>query len=579
MARSSAARRTAGQQNFLISGFIDVVGCCFTDPESGSKCWDWYQVGWGMDVSTFNSNAGCGLPLNATQWNNYIDASNKPQGAWIIYADKGNYVPSDCPGTSSAGDAGLLVACKYAEILEMWPSQNFALPAGDMKFFFDENHVFCATNLSGSGAGSTWSLTDPITGIAPPDGTDFSGVWGGPVVGGFYSVSSYSGGTLTLGSKSYDVPSNWASKSNSDEEICLGKERFSTAPALLGRIGDTPDMSGTTFTFESTQPAFGMDSSTHQEQVDLWDASMTSVGSNITATRVDDSTFATASAHLTAAYVTIHGAPAWYVNDTRPKGDYAVLTWASDFRSVGEYGRLSTVVDCDGDPVAQPTTNAGGGPPTQPFASFSQTAGCLPFKRCDPRVVCISPNGETWANGTTYDFPESFTADEQYGAKWWGYVQSTMTDLFWQQPHRPCNIKPCAQWKMDGGICADDSPDDGTAFACAGDDGFIDGESQPPVYYYAHAPLVEARLTVPDNYGIAQDESGPSLPSDVQIGWLSPVTNNTGDVALPPDPPGAISDRGEPAGAFTTWDFHSLLCGHLDCRFNYFVPGCDPNFE
>lgn len=566
----------AGYQNLFDFGYIDINGCCFRPPDNpGFQTWSWYQQGWGMDVGTFNSNTGCHLPLNTTQWNNYFEAANKPQGAWIFYADKGNYYGSGCVSSdapSGAGDAGAIVACKYAEILEMWPSQNFARPAGDDKYMFDENHVFCAVNLSGSGAGSTWTITDALTGSAPADVTDFSGVWGGPVVSGFFNVSSYSGGTLTLGSKVYDVPSNWTSHSNADGALCFGKLRYASYPALLGRVGVTPDMAGTTFTFETAQPAFGMDSSTHQEQVDLWDATMTSVASNVTATRIDDSNFSTSAAHTSAKYVTIHGGPAWYMNDNRPKGDYLLLQWTSDFRTPGEYGRLSTTVDCDGSPVSLPTENAGGGDPTFPYGSFSQTAGCLPFLRCDPRVVCISPNGETFANGITYDFPESFSADETYGSKWWAYVQSTMTDVFWQTPHRPCNIETCSKWQMDGGICADDAPG-----SCPGDDDFVDGESEPPLYFFAHAPLVEARLSVPANYGLAQDESGPTLPGDVQIGWLSPVDHNTGDVAFPPLPPLPESGNiGRPGGASTEWDLHSTFCEHVDgCRFDYSLPGCE----
>jgi hypothetical protein len=562
--------KPAGYQNFFDFGYIDMVGCCYRPPDNpGFQTWSWYQVGWGMNVSTFNSNAGCHLPLNATQWNNYFQAINKPQGAWIFYADKGNYYGAGCVSSeapSSAGDAGALVACKYAEILEMWPSQNFARPAGDDKFIFDENHVFCAVNLSGSGAGSTWTLTDPISGVAPADGTDFTGYWGGPVVGGFYNVTGYSGGTLTLGSKVYNVPSNWASKSNADDAFCFGKVRFPTAPSLLGRVQVTPDVAGTTFTFSIAQPNFGMNSSTHQEAVDLYDQTMTLVASNITATRANDSTFTTGAAWHTAKWVQIHGAAKWYVNDTRPKGDFALLEWLSDFRSKGEYDRLTGVLDCSSTQVTRPTANVGGGDVANLFASFTQTEDCLPFGRCNPRVVCISPNGESFPNGVTYPFPETFAFDEQYGSKWWAFVQSTMSDLFWQQPHRPCNIKPCAKWQMDGGLCADDQPWDGSVFACAGDPDFS-GESVPPVYYYGHAPQVEARLTVPATYGMSGTEAGPSLPSGVQIGWLSPVDHSSGEIALPPLPPGALQDNGEPAGASVTWYLHGLFC-------TYYTPGC-----
>jgi hypothetical protein len=394
-------------------------------------------------------------------------------------------------------------------------------------------------------------------------------------VNGFYNVAVYSTGTLTLGAKIYDVPSNWTSKSKSDEEFCFGKLRWDSRPSLLGRAAITPDTTGTTMTFATAQPAFGMNSSTHQEQVDLYDTSMNLLTGNITATRADDAHFTVplADASVSAAWVQIHGAAKWYVNDSAPKGDYALLEWLADFRTLGEFSRLSNINDCSGAPVSGlPTANSGGGPvetATQ-FASFTQTPGCLPFMPCAPKVVCISPNGETFPNGTTYDFPTEFICDEQYGSKWWAFVQSTMTDLFWQRPHRPCIIKPCAKWMMDGGTCAADIEG-----SCPGDDDYVPGESEPPEYFFGHAPQVEARLTVPANYGSPQDESAPALPPGIQIGWLSPVNHSTGDVAYPPEPPGAEQERGHPAGAATAWELHSAMCAHsVGCRFNYQLPAC-----
>ena len=123
---------------------------------------------------------------------------------------------------------------------------------------------------------------------------------------------------------------------------------------------------------------------------------------------------------------------------------------------------------------------------------------------------------------------------------------------------------------MDGGICANDTPG-----SCPGDDDYIPGESEPPEYFFGHAPQVEARLTLPTNYGNAQDESAPALPDNIQIGWLSPVDFTIGEIAYPPEPPGAEQDRGNPAGAATAWDLHAVFCVHAPgCRFNYRLPAC-----
>jgi hypothetical protein len=117
---------------------------------------------------------------------------------------------------------------------------------------------------------------------------------------------------------------------------------------------------------------------------------------------------------------------------------------------------------------------------------------------------------------------------------------------------------------MDDGSCQDD-----IAGSCPED---------PPTYFFAFTPLVEPRLTLPDNYGPAQNETAPALPSGIQIGWLSPVDHAAGDpdVALPPRAPGPESDTGRPASVATPWYIHSLECATIggSCRFNYQLPGC-----
>src|SRR6185312_7843023 len=69
------APKPAGYQNFFDFNFQDILGCCFRPVDNpGFQTWSWYQHGWGMNVVTFNSNSGCQLPLNATQWTNYFQS-------------------------------------------------------------------------------------------------------------------------------------------------------------------------------------------------------------------------------------------------------------------------------------------------------------------------------------------------------------------------------------------------------------------------------------------------------------------------------------------------------------------------
>jgi hypothetical protein len=583
------APKPAGYQNYFDFRFQDIRGCCQRS-DDGSKTWAWYQFGWGMNVSDFNALSSCQLPLNATQWNNWFMAANKPAGAWIIYADQADYFPPDCINSddshSGAGDTGKIVACKYAEILEPWPSQNFALPAGDMKFWFDETRVYCATNVSGAAEGSTWNLVDPDTGSAPAT-IETSDIWGGPVVGGFFAISSYSSGVVTLGAKQYDVSSNWASKSNGDDATCFGPLRWHNYPSLLGRSAITADMAGTIFNFAAAQPPFGMTSSTHQEQIDLYDSAMTLLQSNVTATRISDTQFSILDPQPSGVFVQIHGATKWYINDTSSKGDFTVLQWWFDYRTIRE--TESERSDCDGNPITVPEfvtyadadcnfNNATVATPGFGFRRFCQQQGCLPFVPCAPRVVCVSPNGETWNNGITIAMPTTMLWDEQYGTRYQAAVESTMTDLFWQPPHFPCNIKSCAIWKMDDGTCNGDVHTNCAVGIGCPDDIGCDDDSTPPVFYYALAPLVEARLTIPGNYGPGQDESAPALPDGIQIGWLSPVdhADTVAGVALPPKASGPLSDSGVPGNCNCTSALHETLCDshHSGCRFGYNERGC-----
>lgn len=573
----------AGTEDFFDFGYNEYYGCCFIDPANpGNVTWQWYLHGWGGTVGGVNGQAGCGMPLCATQWTNYWQAQNKPQGGFAFYADPLGAVGAGCavsnPGTETALDAGALWLGKYAEVVESWNSEDYARPGGADKFLWDEDHVWCVANLSGAGPGSTWSVTDPISGLPVDDSADSSGTWGGPAVGGFYAVSSLSGGVVTLGAKAYDVPAGFASRSNGDEGQAFGRLRFPTAPSILGRAAVTPDApTGKTFTFAGAEVNFGL-APTHVESVDLWDATMNPVAGAVVATRVDDATFTTPDPYPTARYATIAGAPKWYVSDSDPKGDLTLLTWTADLRTPGEVIRLTGVLDCTSSQVALPTANAGGGDPTLPFRDFAQTQTCLPFSPCGPKVAYCSPTTEAFTNSVRIPFPDSFALDEHYGSKWWASVQSTMTSLFWQRPHRPCNVHTCSQWIQDDGSCREDLEWDGAAVACPGDDEFVDGESVPPKYYYAFYPQVEARLTVPCAYGPHSDECAPTLPAGIQIGWLSPVTHafGSGAVAFPPVPPGPLQELGIPGGATTSWSTHDLMCvtTAAGCRFDYATPGC-----
>ena len=583
---------TDGPSGYFQFGFEDWLGCC-EDSETGFH-WDWYRHGWGMNSSAFNADVGFALPTNATNWPNRWEQINKPQGAWLFYNDQTLIsMPGDCDGTSlTSFNADALWACKYAEIVDVWPSQNFARPAGADKFAYDETQpVYEADNVSGSGSGSTWQLYDANGNTI--SSASFPGIWGGKSVGGFYTGCSFSGGNVVLGTKLFNCPSDWQSASgqqsggrvgSDDSGICFGQLRFPNCPSLLGRVAITPDSTGKNMTFTPKQTSFGMlVSPIGQETVDLWDSNMNNLATAIVATRVDDTHFMVTGSYSKAAYVTINGAAKWYMADSDGKGDYALLQWLSDNRSNREAIRLAASKDCSGNPVGGgPSTNIGGGPIGNKFAFFSQTQGCVKFTPCGPKVICISPNGEF---GTPYNFPpmmpdgqlpgtnDQFYFDEDYGSLWWGWFETTMTDLLWQPPHTPV------------GIIAHGNPDSYTLSwiedkfntGCPGDC----QPGNPPCgdfeyqHWYRFQPQVETRLTVPCNYGAGQSECGPALPPGITIGWLSPVTNSGDDVKLPPTPPGIGLDS-RPGLTMTAWSIHAGMCADaaIPCSLNYVVSSC-----
>lgn len=529
------APNPAGYVDYFRFDFIDWSACCSDDGE-GHPLIATFQHGQGMSLLNYISATGAQLPKNCTQWTNNVDVIDKPAGASLIYGNTVNPPsPSSggtvCPYVGIAGRAGALWAYKYAEIAERTRSQNFARPAGKDKFLYDETQVYCY-----DGDTITDSDGNPVTDA-------LAGTWGGKSVDGFFTGCSAVAGTLTTGTKVLDVPSDWASRSG-DDDVAFGKLRWADKPALLGRVwikavADVslvePFAMGWVPTYQfaaGAQTQFGMTTATHQESIDAYDGAMNALSSAVTATRIADDKFTLAAALDASAYwVMIHGAQAYYFNDDFPKGDFLTLQFLLDKRTNIEHDRLASFTDCSGSAVSFPTSNNG-------FSTFSQDAGALPFIPCCPSVICFSPNGETWENGITKAFPTAFNFDEKRGGQWQGYVQTTMTDLFWQAPHRPCGIDSGIAWVMDDGSC---------------------NENDDTHEYYPHAPVVEARKNLPSTYGAAQNETPAALPSGIVIGWLSPV-DHTGDNVAPLPPPLGFDESLLPLSILTPWELRNRLC-------------------
>jgi hypothetical protein len=537
----------------LAAGFQQYFDFYYTDWQNcfnGSETVG-YILGWGHLNNLYNF--GVDVPRTATHWTTNDIAWQMTGGAWIFY--NCNTAWSSCvTGGSGTWPAGAqLIAQKWAETKVPFPSQNFFRPAADDRFAYDESNVYTIASITGSGMGAEIYLLDSAE-CSVESSLSPTGLWGGQSVGGFYEVTG-NGNPFTLGTLVYNVPSDWSTESG-DAAIAFGKLRWSTGdvstdpPAILGRAGVTSvaEYEGSPSVTEITTgaiPTLGMNPSS-ADSVDIYDASMTHLAGNVPVTRIDDSHF-TVNVDLStiqnAAWIQSYGSPAYYWNDAYPKGDYVYTDWTYWPRLICEPQRINQIVaDCSSDdtcdcpsggltiycfPFFNPVLDE-----ADDFThAFTQEAACLPFQPCNPSVLCISPNGESFENGTTYDFPTIYL-DEQNGSGWYAEFQQVMVDVLYEGAHWPAQdligvdttcVPATFQWLEDDGSCQVDTD---------------------TVSYFAHGPLVEARLTLPDNGGSSHDEDAPGLPSGISLGWSSPAGLTTdcespaSDVLFPPGPNG-----------------------------------------
>ena len=565
-----------------------------------SGYYPYYVEGYGQWLTDIKTVTGAQLPSRCTQWSNAYEAMTRSSYAYIIGADRNTYDKSGTPGPSSdytAQNPDALVMQKCCVALERWPSENFFRPAGDDRFSFDESRVFCATNLAGSGAGSTWTLTDSVTSAPPASGYPVAGeIWGGKSVAGFYTVSAYNVGTgvVTLGAKSADVPTNWTTLFG-DDTTAFGKLLYFTKPPILGRalIKSVTDNHDGTLTIETDEPQYNIITT---DQIDFYAVSyplagitpcetMTAVGTTKTVTRVDDTHFKITAALSDIAgttYIQSHGAPKWFWDDTRRKGDFVAHQWTWDYRTNQERSRLLGVTDCSGH---NPPTDSPGTPAANnQFSAWEQLALSVRTTPCYPAVVCISPNvGDVFQTGYTLGvswiaqnldtgafrnmanssdlqarevvaqrpyWPTTFAFDERYGARWQAEIEQAMQTLWAQTPHHPCG-DPSTSVGMDDGSCQVT---------------YTDGSGTH--YIYAHTQFVEARIAPPNNGGCAQNETAPTPP--VTMGYLSPVTTTGAGVSYPPGQIGFYTGAGMPLPDWSYWQYRMTIETNCPtCAYNY----------
>lgn len=491
----------------------------------------WAVVGYGQWCPAelfLRDNAGTPIGTRVTHWTNAYEEMAVPAGAF--------YGRTFFPSAQSSGDFvwdDRVWAIKYAEIGDVWTSQDFSRPWGWDKFSLDQqfagptNSVWCFSSIAGNVVSlrrydGNGALPVPFT---PGD------IVGGPCVGGFFVCAAVGapgadGPTVTLGQKVYDVPGGWPGPflDGSDAGGAFGKLKFPGAPGMIfsgadgGRVRVTVT-NGTTVTPAVSQPCLSLGAA-GPETVRFFDANMAPVAVT-TLARVNDDQFTAGADVSGAVWMTpenfYDGSPWNYSRtDSEPKGDFVHLEWIWDTRTAGEALRLSGVTDCNGAPLGNvPYVDADGqlrnpdGTANFAFKNFVQTQECLGYTPCAPRVAGFSPNGETFSDGVI--FPFNFqTVDFRYNGNnnWQGRIVWTMGDLISDAigaPHQPCGHTD--PWTAANGDCSD------------------------MTNHYRNLPIVECRMDVPAGF--------PSLPAGVSIGFASPVTSATG--VGPPEIPASTN--------------------------------------
>lgn len=551
----------------------NVWKACTFEVDGGTYV-DFYNYGWGQWLYDAIDTTGAQLPHCATQWTNSFQAFNKPPYAYLIQSDQQTY---DFEGLQPSPDADFhafqgdgLWAQKCCEIIELWPSQNFGRPAGNDRFAPDEGAVYCIDHWESN---VVFLSSDP----ANISTGDYVGVSNNGFVGIFPVTVDHGAESLTLGSQVYGLPTGFALPSG-DTGTAVWKVRFPNAPAILGRdaiASLTASGGNTIITLASAEVNLMTGDTidicsaaiTYDAKGNRVSEAMTVLQSAIAVNRTDDTHFTVgvAISLLTgAAYIVSHGAANWYWDDNGRKGDFATFQWLYDYRTNSEEGRLAGVTDCGGHmpPTGSPAANTGyqalsalaavcsPGNSLNWTGDHFQAQGASVFKPCCYGVVAFTPNGEVFNNGIVIPFPAAFTFDDRYGARWQAEIEQAMQDLLWQAPHVPCGLGGGIAWSEDDGTC------------------LINTDT---AQYYAHAPFVEARISLPSNGGNGQNETAPALPSGITIGYINPVTTLT-SALTPPGMIGYDPASGNPTGAFTFWGYRQDIENNAcfgACQFNY----------
>ena len=470
---------------------------CASPPGCSGDPYQYYLYAYGGSLA----DAEVSLPYNVdvTQ---YINILPKCSTHWVTNGEA-LFLPR---GGDTGCDGASIYTVKYAEKRTPAPSINYFRPCGNDRQSIDETNVVCFIDDSLTLSGQLNGL-DGSKKVLIAFSNGYDGVYTGCSQN--YNGTNY---VLTLGTKAYDLPSNyqhWFSEFFNDGVNnfgMVGLLRFPNAWSICGKtdINITPSGSTTSSIcfVNFNNPQYNL----HQgDNITLYNGTFTSIGNYAVATTSNINQFLINASYNSvkgAYYAMSTGAPDYHWNFNDSNNTFRYGNWNTSYRSSS-------------------------------FNSASYYGGCASPSACGQPVIIFSPNGESYngvssslTNGRSYttwfggfisgSITSSFTGsisgslggfDGVYGNIYQLGVEWTMPDPLWQKPAYPCYVPPNTTFGEDDGSCITSAP-------YAPSLGYT-------IYYYPARPFVEAV--------ISQSAGSPTMPvafPSMNIGDKPPIPND-----------------------------------------------------
>jgi hypothetical protein len=447
----------------------------------------------------------------------------------------------------------MLRAQKWAEIKIPYPSLNFFRPCGQDRYELDQQHLACAWAYGPN-------VIEVNQSLGVSDGTLCRVVAVEDLEDALYTVTQVSSSPpryslVKAQLTAFDKPLNMPAITT--ETGLVGALRWPGAWGIAGRVGVASVLQLSSTVKVTTYASVCLHNGDHVDFSDV-----PGLTSDMTVLQVVSPTeffvTGTAGTYSGGGYVASHGAPGYGWHDSDSKGDFHLAEWRFNYRDFAERDRVldqwHACNDC-ADAAPADTTEirplqAGRGMPREVSwfechkeRLFGETVSpmCIPFGPCDPQVIAITPNGETWSRGYVKNFYHA-PLDTGFGARWQMCVVQRMQDPLWQEPKPPCKDQgdgtadwSACGWAVDDGSCNCTWMDiDGTLQGGCTDNSSTCVESngvaaEGSVAYYPLPKFVEALAALP---------SGAPNPLGLTFGYATIADLNSATApTLPPFPP------------------------------------------